>query len=195
MPHRSPRPFAFAASSGRLPDVGGGRTVWPHASAKPRRSVRRTVRRRPRAARCSAIAAANPHRDKKLTRRRWASRQWICCVLDFKDRQRDVWGRYYTELFFLDEVTALRRRPPAVLRMPAQGRGGFRRAVLPAKAEARARRRAMDDGAARRAARRQSQAPAPAQDRHAARWRDDRARRRGLRGARQAAAALDAVGL
>jgi hypothetical protein len=45
--------------------------------------------------------------DKTLTRRRWASRQWICCVLDFKGRQRDVWGRYYTELFFLDEVTAL----------------------------------------------------------------------------------------
>ena len=45
--------------------------------------------------------------DEKLTSRRWASRQWICCVLDFKGRQRDVWGRYYTELFFMDEVTAL----------------------------------------------------------------------------------------
>jgi hypothetical protein len=45
--------------------------------------------------------------DQKLTTRRWASRQWICCVLDFKGRRRDVWGRYYTELFFLDEVTAL----------------------------------------------------------------------------------------
>ena len=45
--------------------------------------------------------------DKRLTRRRWASRQWICCVLQFKNRQRDVWGRYYTELFFLDEPTAL----------------------------------------------------------------------------------------
>jgi hypothetical protein len=44
--------------------------------------------------------------DQKLTTRRWVSRQWICCVLDFKGRQRDVWGRYYTELFFLDEVTA-----------------------------------------------------------------------------------------
>ena len=44
--------------------------------------------------------------DRALTTRRWASRQWICCVLDFKNRQRDVWGRYYTELFFLDEVTA-----------------------------------------------------------------------------------------
>ena len=48
------------------------------------------------------------HSDEQtLTKRRWASRQWICCVLDFKGRQRDVWGRYYTELFFLDEPTAL----------------------------------------------------------------------------------------
>src|SRR5579862_2629331 len=48
------------------------------------------------------------HTDAKtLTARRWASWQWICCVLDFKGRQRDVWGRYYTELFFLDEPTAL----------------------------------------------------------------------------------------
>jgi hypothetical protein len=28
-------------------------------------------------------------------------------VLAFKGRQRDGWGRFYTELFFLDEVTAL----------------------------------------------------------------------------------------
>jgi len=47
------------------------------------------------------------HRDDKtLGSRRWVSRQWICCVLEFKGRQRNVWGRYYTELFFLDEVTA-----------------------------------------------------------------------------------------
>ncbi|HEY4141903.1 MAG TPA: hypothetical protein VGM57_10845 [Pseudolabrys sp.] len=45
--------------------------------------------------------------DKKLSARRWASRQWICCVLDFKERHRKVWGDSYTELFFLDEVTAL----------------------------------------------------------------------------------------
>ena len=44
--------------------------------------------------------------DRTLGGRRWSSRQWICCVLEFKGRQRDVWGRYYTELFFLDEVTA-----------------------------------------------------------------------------------------
>ncbi len=48
------------------------------------------------------------HTDvRTLTRRRHVSRAWICCVLDFKGRQRDVWGRFYTELFFLDEVTAL----------------------------------------------------------------------------------------
>ena len=45
--------------------------------------------------------------DQTLTNRRWASRQWICCVLDFKGRQRDVWGRYYTELFFLDDLRGL----------------------------------------------------------------------------------------
>jgi hypothetical protein len=44
---------------------------------------------------------------RKLTSRRWASRQWICCVLDFKSRHRKVWGDSSTELFFLDEVTAL----------------------------------------------------------------------------------------
>src|SRR4029077_10184921 len=48
-----------------------------------------------------------PRDDRTLSRRRWTSRQWICCVLQFKNRRRDVWGRYYTELFFLDEVTAL----------------------------------------------------------------------------------------
>lgn len=45
--------------------------------------------------------------SRRLGTRRWASKQWICCVLDFKGRQRTVWGDSYTELFFLDEVTAL----------------------------------------------------------------------------------------
>lgn len=45
--------------------------------------------------------------DRTLTRRRWTSRAWICCRLAFKGRHRDVWGRSYTELFFLDEPTAL----------------------------------------------------------------------------------------
>lgn len=49
------------------------------------------------------------HRDDRTLGpcRRHVSRRWICCVLDFKGRQRDVWGSGYTELFFLDEVTAL----------------------------------------------------------------------------------------
>lgn len=44
---------------------------------------------------------------RKLTGRRFVSRQWICCVLDFRARHRTVWGNSYTELFFMDEVTAL----------------------------------------------------------------------------------------
>jgi hypothetical protein len=48
------------------------------------------------------------HTDARtLSARRFVSRQWICCLLDFNNRHRDVWGRSYTELFFLDEPTAL----------------------------------------------------------------------------------------
>ncbi len=46
----------------------------------------------------------DPH--KKLGTRRWVSKQWICCTLEFNNRHRQVWGDGYTELFFLDEVTA-----------------------------------------------------------------------------------------
>ncbi|MEI2386342.1 hypothetical protein [Breoghania sp. JC706] len=42
-----------------------------------------------------------------LTNRRFASRRWICCATSFKGRLRAVMGTGYTELFFLDEVTAL----------------------------------------------------------------------------------------
>jgi hypothetical protein len=44
--------------------------------------------------------------QQRLGKRRWASRQWICCKLEFNNRHRDVWGDSYTEFFFLDEVTA-----------------------------------------------------------------------------------------
>ncbi|MFN3351113.1 hypothetical protein [Pseudorhodoplanes sp.] len=44
---------------------------------------------------------------RRLTARCWASMQWICCRLVFNGRRRGVWGDGYTELFFLDEVTAL----------------------------------------------------------------------------------------
>ncbi|MEO0330024.1 MAG: hypothetical protein AAF217_15695, partial [Pseudomonadota bacterium] len=42
-----------------------------------------------------------------LTKRRWASRRWISCVTEFKNRQRVVMGDSYTELFFTDEAAAL----------------------------------------------------------------------------------------
>ncbi len=42
-----------------------------------------------------------------LGTRRWVSRRWIACRLAFRGRHRQVWGEGYTELFFLDEVTAL----------------------------------------------------------------------------------------
>lgn len=45
--------------------------------------------------------------DRTLGSRRWVSRAWICCRLEFNNRHRTVWGESYTELFFLDEVTAL----------------------------------------------------------------------------------------
>lgn len=46
--------------------------------------------------------------DRTLGRRRWASRQWIACLLAFKGRHREIMQpRSYTELFFLDEATAL----------------------------------------------------------------------------------------
>jgi hypothetical protein len=46
--------------------------------------------------------------DQTLSARRWATRQWICCRLEFNNRRRAVMqpGRY-TELFFLDEATAM----------------------------------------------------------------------------------------
>jgi hypothetical protein len=47
------------------------------------------------------------HRDDRtLGARRFVSRAWICCRLEFKGRHRSVWGTGYTELFFLDEPTA-----------------------------------------------------------------------------------------
>src|SRR5215470_16156276 len=43
-----------------------------------------------------------------LLRRRWATKAWITCVCAFKGVRRDVMARRsWTELFFLDEATAL----------------------------------------------------------------------------------------
>jgi hypothetical protein len=46
--------------------------------------------------------------DQRLGAKRWHSKQWICCILAFKGRRRPVMApNRYTELFFLDEATAL----------------------------------------------------------------------------------------
>ncbi len=45
--------------------------------------------------------------DRTLGTRQFKSKRWICCLCDFNNRQRTVFGEGYTELFFLDEVTAL----------------------------------------------------------------------------------------
>ena len=40
--------------------------------------------------------------------RRWAGKAWLTCVCEFRGRRRKVMGgRSWTELFFLDEATAL----------------------------------------------------------------------------------------
>jgi len=44
---------------------------------------------------------------KTLLKRRWALKAWLICQTAFNGRQRTVMGHSYTELFFLDEVTAL----------------------------------------------------------------------------------------
>jgi hypothetical protein len=45
---------------------------------------------------------------KTLLTRRWASPAWLTCVCEFRGRRREVMaGRSWTELFFLDEATAL----------------------------------------------------------------------------------------
>jgi hypothetical protein len=44
----------------------------------------------------------------KTLTRRWAGKAWLTCVCDFRGRRREVMGgRSWTELFFLDEATAL----------------------------------------------------------------------------------------
>ena len=43
-----------------------------------------------------------------LLNRRWASKAWLVCLCEYKDRWRPVMGRRsWTELFFLDEAVAL----------------------------------------------------------------------------------------
>ncbi|MEM9055055.1 MAG: hypothetical protein AAGB16_06995 [Pseudomonadota bacterium] len=69
--------------------------------------------------------------EQTLRRTHWKTRQWITCLLDFKDRQRDqMMPGKYTELFFLDEATALAagHRPCYECRYPDAKR--FREALV-----------------------------------------------------------------
>ena len=59
---------------------------------------------------------------KTLLARRWSSKAWIICVCEFQGRRRDVMAtRSWTELFFLDEATAMAagHRPCFYCRRPA----------------------------------------------------------------------------
>ncbi|MEO1700992.1 MAG: hypothetical protein AAFR71_02990 [Pseudomonadota bacterium] len=56
----------------------------------------------------------DPDSRRLLPKRRWSSKAWIYCRCDFQNRKRDVFGRNspnggagWTNLFFLDEATAL----------------------------------------------------------------------------------------
>ena len=73
--------------------------------------------------------------DRTLRPTHWKTRQWITCVLSFKNRQRVPMSEgTYTELFFLDEVTALAagHRPCYECRYPDAKR--FREALVRAGA-------------------------------------------------------------
>ena len=169
------------------------------AAAKSRNTLRRADCCRQLADCFSGNRGGRFHTDAKtLTARRWASRQWICCVLDFKGRQRDVWGRFYTELFFLDEATALAagHRPCfECRRKDAQDfRGGYGERHVNLRAPPRAAE--MDDVLHARASRRPRQARASACDINAIARRRFRGAGGGrLRRPRRYAAALDAARL
>lgn len=63
------------------------------------------------------------HDDSRTVgRRRWTTRSWVTCLLSFGGRRRELMRPgYYTELFFLDEATALAagHRPCAECRREA----------------------------------------------------------------------------
>jgi len=53
-----------------------------------------------------------PHNANREVVRQFKTRQWITCVLEFKDRRRSVMSPdRYTELFFLDEAVAFAAGP------------------------------------------------------------------------------------
>lgn len=79
-----------------------------------------------------------------LTRRRWTNPAWLICACDYKGRRRTVMGSGWTELFFLDEATALAagHRPCFYCRRPAAL--AFRAAWAEGRGEAIPRAPMMD---------------------------------------------------
>lgn len=74
--------------------------------------------------------------ERRLGVARWKTRAWIACLCEFKGRRKEVFGPRYTDLFFLDEPTALA--------------AGHRPCFECRRADARAFLRAVDpDGALR----------------------------------------------
>lgn len=48
------------------------------------------------------------HNSDKQIITQWRHKQWVTCALNFKGRKREIFApNYYSELFFLDEATAL----------------------------------------------------------------------------------------
>jgi hypothetical protein len=79
-------------------------------------------------------------------RRTWQLKRWIVCVLEFRGRKRQVMTPgHYTELFFLDEATALAagHRPCAECRH--QSYNAFRTALAPARSKSLPAAVAIDD--------------------------------------------------
>jgi hypothetical protein len=83
---------------------------------------------------------------KTLLGRRWTTKAWLVCVLDYKGRHREVMGgRTWTELFFLDEAVALAAGHRPCFFCRRRDAEAFRAAWAKAKGEGRrlSRRRWM----------------------------------------------------
>jgi hypothetical protein len=96
----------------------------------------------------------------KTLTRRWASPAWLTCVCEFRGRRREVMGgRSWTELFFLDEATALAaghrpcfycRRDDAVRFRAAWQQGNGVANLLAREMDATLHRERLDGGRKRR---------------------------------------------
>jgi len=95
----------------------------------------------------------------KTLMRRWASQAWLTCVCEFRGRRRQVMGgRSWTELFFLDEATALAaghrpcffcRREDANRFRAAWEQGNAVKNVLAREIDTVLHRERLDDGSKR----------------------------------------------